>query len=104
MNENIYDLKKNFKQKYTIVIQSLNFVKIKSRAHLKCFLSAKSDHLYALNSELGIVCGDTFKDTVEFNDFKFEYLGKVEINSKQKPLISLFNVIFFGVNYKKNWI
>ncbi|ELA47361.1 hypothetical protein VCUG_01130 [Vavraia culicis subsp. floridensis] len=94
-------VKNVFKQKYMVTLKKANFPKIKSRAIPKCFLNLNLNHLYAFNSDTGIICGKTFQETIELESASFEYLGEIDTDDQQMSLIALYNVLFFGIHYKK---
>ncbi|ELQ74212.1 dsRNA-specific nuclease Dicer, ribonuclease [Trachipleistophora hominis] len=94
-------VKNVFKQKYMVTLKKANLPKIKSRAIPKCFLNLNMNHLYAFSSDMGIICGKTFRETIKLENTSFVYLGEVDLDDQQMSLIALYNVLFFGLHYKK---
>ncbi|KRH94138.1 dsRNA-specific nuclease Dicer, ribonuclease [Pseudoloma neurophilia] len=98
------NLRNKFKQKYMVTFKRENTIIVKSRAIPRCFTSTESLHLFSIKSEtfeLGILCGESFKGAFEFDGIKYRYIGKKRINVDEFNKIAMFNVVFFGINYKK---
>lgn len=97
-------LKIKFKQKYMITFKRENTIVMKSRAVPKCFGITDTLHLYSIKStnlEIGILCGKTFTGSQEFDSTIYSYIGEYIPDENEFRKIALFNVVFFGINYKK---
>lgn len=106
-NVSDFKLKYKFKQKYMITFKQEKTLVMQSKAVPRCFSQSDSHHLYSIkskNHEIGIICGESFRETFEFESTVYSFLGEIKLTDEELKCVYLFNVVFFGINYKKRGI
>lgn len=99
--------KNKFKQKYKITFKRENTIIMKNRAIPRSFTEKKAFYLYSIKSdeyEIGLLCGASFRDIHVFEGTTYAFIGPKKLKSELFNRIALYNVIFFGMNYKKRGI